>query len=50
MFVFMNYFFFYIGLEEIFIFLFDVVFWGCVGGFFGIIMYLFGLWNLKKLY
>ncbi|HFK1463023.1 DUF3278 domain-containing protein [Bacillus sp. YAF12_1] len=50
MFVFMNYILPYVGSEEISISLFDVMLWGCAGGFFGTTMYLFGLWNLKKLY
>lgn len=50
MFVFMNYILPYVGLEEISISLFDVVLWSCGGGFFGLTMYIFGLWNLKRLY
>ncbi|PRT33490.1 DUF3278 domain-containing protein [Bacillus wiedmannii] len=50
MFVFMNYILPYVGSEEISISLFDVVLWSCAGGFFGLTMYIFGLWNLKRLY
>ena len=44
---FMNYILPYVGSEEISISLFKVVIFICGGGFFGITMYLFGLWNLK---
>jgi uncharacterized membrane protein YqjE len=50
MFIFMCYVSPYLSTGEIDVSSFDAILWACGGGFFGLSMYIFGMWHLKKLY